>query len=212
VTATPCPGPCNRAHRDNPDHVPAIAGDPTWCPGCATGIAARLADLDDLVALLEAEIDGHRGQTTDASPVSGTRGRPSPSPAVDDVDEIVRTLEAWEAAYREHRRLPHTPTRAAEHRVMLTTAWLTRHLPGLLASDLARDFGLEITRLHRMAKRRTSTDPSKTRKPIPCPRCDTKALWHHDGDRHVECENCGRLLTLDEYDDLTRDLTNQRTA
>lgn len=206
-----CPGPCNRCWRDTPSRadLTPVPGDPIWCTGCARGIAARLGELDDLVALLEAEVGGQRAAGSDA-PVSGSKGRPSPSPAVDDVDEIVRTLEAWETAYREHRHLPPPPARTAEHRVMLCTAWLQRHLVGVLASDLGPDFGEDIARLHRMARRRTSTDPSKTRKPIPCPRCDTKALWHHDGERHVECAGCGRLLTLDEYDELTRDLTNDR--
>lgn len=204
AVTVPAP-PCAGRH----DLAPAY-GDPVWCPPCAWAIAARLADLDDLVALLEAEVAGQRG-TSDDAPVTGSKGSPSPSPAVDDIDEITRLLEYHEDAYRELRGLPRRPVRGPEMRVAMCAGWLGRHIDGLLASPLAEEFGRDVSRLHAMARRRTRTDQAKVRKPAPCPRCDTKALTHHDGDRYVVCESCGRLMTLDEYDAHAQALT-RRTA
>jgi hypothetical protein len=106
-----CPGGCNRAWRDAEDRfddrgrpvrhdLTPTPGAPIWCLACATAIVEQLAELADIVHLLEHEIGGQRG-TTDDAPVSGSRGRPSPCAAVDDIDEITRRLEYWEDAGRE---------------------------------------------------------------------------------------------------------------
>lgn len=181
-------------------HQHPEAGDPTWCSRCAGAIRARLVELDDLLTWIDAEIDGHRGVSSE-DPVSGTKGKPSPSPAVDDLDEIARTLQAWEDAYRELRGFPPTPRRDAELRVPGCIRWLTTILDGALKSPLGKDLGQEILRLSVMARRRCQSDPAKRRLPAPCVRCNLKAVVHHAGDGHVGCESCGRLMLLREWDE-----------
>lgn len=230
MSAQPCPGPCNAAWRKAevlyqlaldvhekrlaaglpseepvPHDVRPEPGAPVWCRRCASIVRACLHELDDLTAILEAEVAGRRGQA-DGPKVSGSASSPSPAPKADDVDEIVTTLEEWEQAWRERRGWPARPLRGrSAPRSIGCVSWLARHLDGILADpDVAPDFGLELLRLHRAATRATATHPDKVRKPLPCPRCDRKTLVHEGGARHVACEaeGCGRLLTLDEYDQL----------
>jgi hypothetical protein len=223
-----CPGPCNAAHRKaeeayraavaghmnrvlggedsdppQPHTLRPEPGQPVWCRRCASIIRACLAELDDLTAILEAEVAGKRGQAGDK--VSGSAGSPSPAPKADDVDEILTTLEEWEQAYRDLRQWPARPLRGrTAPRGIGCVSWLTRHLDGILGSPMAVDFGAEILRLHRMAQEASRTSPDTVRKPIPCPRCNRRSLIHKGGDKHVKCEvdTCGRLLTLQEYDDM----------
>lgn len=214
--SAPCPGPCNGTWRraekareldGQPHTLRPVPGQPVWCTHCADLIRARLVDLDDLVALLQAEATAQRAPAGD-DPVSGTPSRPSPAPIVDDIDEITRALEQIEAAYRTWRRWPAAPPRAAELRVMTCTAWLDQHLDGVLAvtaavrcgRPLSAAAGAAVLRLHRLARARTATDPAKRRMPVPCSRCDMRALTHHSGDTYVACEACGRLMLLQEYD------------
>lgn len=213
-----CPGPCNSAWRRAeaavdgkgrpiPHQLTAESGDPVWCWRCSRLIAQRLAELDDLVALLQAELGGRRAGIDPTGLKPARRGSPSPSPAVDDVDEIQRTLESWESAYRDLRSLPPRPPRSPELRVTMCISWLAKNLTGALGSDLGKDLGQEVLRLYSMARRWTSTDRATHRKDAPCPRCGRKWLTQHD-DGYIRCEraSCGRIMTLDEYDAYTLDL------
>jgi hypothetical protein len=219
---TACPGPCNRAHRDAdarvdsdgrpvPHQLTATPGGPVWCLECATGIVGQLAELVVIVALLEHEIGGQRGAADDA-PVSGSRGRPSPCAAVDDIDEITRHLEYWEDAGRELMSCPWRPFRPYDRRAAAAAGWLIDHADLVLAAPFAEELGRDITRLHRAGRRRTSTDTAKTRKPVPCPGCDLLALTHAGGERYISCGGCGRLLSFDEYDAWARLKAAHETA
>lgn len=194
--AAPCPG--------QHDLAPAPA-DPIWCSPCGRAITDRLTDLPDLVGLLEQEIGGQGGTGGDA-PVTGSKGSPSPSPVVDDIDEITRTLEYWEDAHRELADLPRRNARRYGGRVGASARWLTAHIGDVLAAPWAEEFGRDVNRLHARARRSTHTDAAKVRKPLPCPRCDLKALWWSPGERYISCSECGRLMTLGEYEDWSRDL------
>lgn len=230
----PCPGACNAATRRlQRDHAaltiwhagdpatrgPAPAapllrwtdGEPNWCPRDATAIAGRLAELVDLVPLLEATIDGHRGPAGDDAKVTVSQGHPSPAPAVDDIDEVLRTIEAYEVTYRALRGFPPPPARSADLRLCLSAAFLQRYLRGALGSAVGHQLGYDITRLHRMVRARTHSDEAKRRMPAPCPRCDMKCLTYRAGDTYVACEGCGRLMLLGEYDAHVTELT-RRTA
>lgn len=205
--ATPCVGSCNRHYRaalaagiDDATHV---AGLPVWCGDCGNAIAAALDELPDLLTALDAEVDQQRAAGGDA-PITGSRGRPSPSPIVDDIDEITRLLEYWEDAHREYAGHPARPPRGSGRRPGAAARWLATHLVVVLAAPFAEELGRDVTRLHRLARRRTATDQAKARKPVPCPGCDLLALVHAAGDKYIGCDSCGRLLSFDEYDAWTR--------
>lgn len=186
-----------------PHALSPVDGSPIWCGPCTVGILTRLDELPHLVGLLEHEVAGQRGGSDDA-PVSGSRGRPSPSAAVDDIDEVTRLLEFWEDAHREHHDHPPRPFRPYGARVPASVRWLTGHADQVLAAPWAEELGRDVARLHRLARRRTATDEAKDRKPVPCPGCDLLALVHAAGDKYIGCDSCGRLLSFDEYDSWTR--------
>lgn len=215
---TPCPGTCNTAwrkaelardHNDKP--VPHTlrpqVGYPVWCDRCARGIAARLLELDDLVPMLEQELAGRRAGIDDGTGIKAPGNHtPSPSPVVDDLDEILRTLHLWEDSYRELRGFPPRPARPADLRFAHCIQWLHGRILGILGAPFAEELGRDVIRLHAMARRRTSTNPAKRRMPEPCPRCDLKAVTHHAGDAHVACERCGRVMLLRDWDAYCLDL------
>lgn len=183
----------------------ATPGQPVWCDRCGRGIAQRLLELDDLVPMLEAELGGRR-TGIDETGIRTTGPAPSPSPAVDDLDEVLRTLHLWEDAYRELRGFPFRPARPADLRFTLSIRWLHGRILGILGAPFAEELGRDVLRLHSLVRRRTSTDPAKRRMPEPCPRCDLKAVTHHAGDAHVACEKCGRAMLLRDWDAYCLDL------
>lgn len=194
---TNCPGPCNATWRTTGEGTP-FPGEPTWCPPCTTRIRQALTELDDLAALLTATADGHREQQT--SPARRRTHTPSPSAASDDLDELTRTLTEWENAYRDLRRWPSPPRRGhLATRTTATIAWLTTHLDGILASEIAEDFGREIRQWHRELATKAKAGTGYHRKPVPCPRCGLKLLTLHDGADHVVCAGCNRHMPMSEY-------------
>lgn len=187
------PPPCTGGRAHEP-------GNPVWCATCAGAIADRLRELVRLVWDLEREVAAGPGSGSGGDPVSGSRGSPSPSAAVDDIDAITRLLEYWEDAHREHAGHGFRPARASGSRVGAAETYLTGHLAEVLAAPYAEEFGRDIARAHARARRRTAQDTARTRKPIPCPSCDLLALSHDAGAKYIECRSCGRLLTFSEYD------------
>lgn len=202
MTADVCPGTCNASWRygisvgaNVGDPVP---GQPVWCPPCTARIRHALTELDDLAALLNAVADGHREQA--ATPARTTTAAPSPSQAADTIDELIRTLRAWEDAYREHKGWPSPPRRGYLATVTTSTiVWLTVHLTGLLEAPFAADFGLEIRQWHKHLADTTKAGTGSHRKPVPCPRCGLRLLTFIDGTDYVACAGCNRHMTLDEY-------------
>ena len=69
-------------------------------------------------------------------------------------------------------------------------------------------FGDGVHVWHRRLVRITKAGTGTHHKPVRCPRCEELALWWTEGDNHVVCRGkggaCGRLISLDEYDDLAR--------
>jgi hypothetical protein len=192
-----CPGPCNARLRRSGEGV-AAAGEPVWCARCAELIRTRLLDLDRQATRLVL-LAGSHSSAPQEERVSGSRGRPSPAPHIDDLDELVRTLTGWEDAYRAERGFASRPRRG-RFEATLTGAigWLSRHISGLLAFDGAADFGREVLLLHRKLVRHTSTGPHFVRVRQVCPGCDLRSLSREDGTDVVRCrnQNCGRTLSL----------------
>lgn len=206
-----CPGPCNAARRrdasqdarDRTARAVPVEGEPVWCRRCRTLIGTRLAELDDLAALLGAAGGGRRPGVPEK--VSGSRAAASPSPVADDLDELIRTLLSWEDAYREDRALGPRPRRGRYAPTLSKClAWLGAHLDGLLRFPGAEDFGAEVLDLHRRLKGRTTGGGPRRATPLPCPRCDLLTLAHDVVAERVRCRQCRWSATVEEYEAYSR--------
>jgi hypothetical protein len=182
-------------------------GDPVWCSDCQALISLHLAQLDTLAALLAAEADGHRdaGEQEKGGKRGAGSAPPSPSPAADDLDELARMLAAWEAIYRTLKGWPSPPPRGdLASRETERIAWLSRHLRGILASDIAADFGAEVLQWHRGMARQAKAGVRTLRLPLRCPgrNCGWLTLTWTEGSDRVECGNpdCGLIMSRTEYD------------
>ncbi|WP_019630819.1 hypothetical protein [Actinomadura atramentaria] len=195
-----CPGPCNdpRRRARRPDDAPPTAtqGDPVWCGACRSLLRSRLAELDDLAARVGAALDQRSAGLTER--VSGSRSRPSPSAAVDDLDELLHTLLSWEDAYREARGFATRPRRGRYAPTLAAcVAWLGAHLDGLLTFPGARDFGREILTLHRRLRARASLGGPPRPAARPCPECDLLTLQHDPSTDELRCRACSWTTTAD---------------
>jgi hypothetical protein len=201
---TACPGACNAAWRATGEGEPR-PGNPVWCPADAARINAKLAQLDDLAAEYEYQVTGFHEQAR--SPHRGGNA-PSPSQAADDLDELDRMLTGWEDAYRDWHNIrhPERPWLTRPYRGVLATlrhgtvCWLSTNLAGILASDLAADFGAEVSLWHREFTAKTRAGTGRRLGVVPCPQCGLRLLAWADGYDGLVCGNCGRHVTRDEYD------------
>jgi hypothetical protein len=234
-TGPACPGPCNARHRKaqealdayaeavrlwekypigNPPaepEVPTVSpwpGEPVYCGRCQALIRRELAELDDLAAIRLAGADGHR-RGPGAERVAGSRGTPSPSPSVDDIDELASMLRGWESVARGQDDTP--PRRGFLAREITTViCWLIAHLDEILArEEIAADFATEVRIWHKRLCASEKAGTGRHHLPVPCRRCGQKSLEAAEGEEYVECVNmnfgdhggrCGLLLSRDEYD------------
>jgi hypothetical protein len=220
-----CIGPCNRRYREardafeqalaeydplnseqsrpEPPGMQPWEGDPVWCGKCAASISLKLAEMDDLAAILAATADGFRDAPAGMEHVSGSGEPGSPSRAADDLDELSAMLSGWEVTYRDLMQWPSPPPRgelaSAETACI---AWLRRHLNGILASPAGEDFGREILQWHREINASAKTGVRTLLKPMRCPSCQLLTLTWTEGETSVSCGNpdCNRILSLAEYD------------
>jgi hypothetical protein len=225
MSAFVCPGPCNHRYREaiaayekaladydpldpnqeRPERpqVYPWTGEPLWCSPCKHKIRLRLAQLDTLAALLEHAADGY-GESAASERVSRSDEAASPSPAVDDLDELTRMLIDWEDAYRSIRGWDSAPPRGDMASVQTeVTAWLGRHLDGILAAeDIAEPFGTEVLRWHRGMKHQAKAGVETLRKPLRCPRCRLMLLVWTEGSDRVDCRNpdCAAVMSYAEYE------------
>ncbi len=191
-----------RPQRPLPPEVSFAPGDPVWCSRDRAAIRKALAELDDLAALLESWSDGHRGASSGERTSSRRTTAASPSPIADTLDELYQSLAKVEADWRDaHPELPPRPHRAGPEARPRTIAWLLGQLDQILAHPGSVPFGRGVlawqSRLQHLAK----SDPVVRRRPVPCPRCDYRALRTRD-DGYTQCGHCGRLLSEDEYGEL----------
>ncbi|MCW2768170.1 MAG: hypothetical protein JWO11_4129 [Nocardioides sp.] len=187
-----------------PPRVTPWYGNPVWC---GTDLAARrqeLAELDDLACLVVRDADGHRGQHGEAR-VSGTPVSGSPSPTLDDVDELDSWLRDWQATW--------TRTDTLARRGHIADS-VNRGVSWLLASgrcdrilqhpQVGADFGREIHAWHTRLSRESKSDIRVHRKPLRCDKCGCLSLEWPEGSDRVTCarRDCQRILTLVEYEAL----------
>ena len=191
-----------------PDIQPWLA-DPVWCAKCTSAIRRELAELDDLAAMLAAMPPGVRSATTgqrEHVKVSGTREQASPSPAVEELDELAGWLRDWEAAYRQ-RDTPHRRGWLATE-ITTSVAWLLAHFDAVIAhEDIAPDFGAEVRRWQRDLTQRSHAASAAKHVKKPCPRCRLFTLWETLGEDYVRCTNqdCNRMMTRAELDQADSD-------
>lgn len=221
-----CSGPCNhrwrkaqaafkKAQHDydplDPDTSPPefqgprpMDGHP-WCLECTWLIRKQLAQLDLLTALRTMNGDGYPADAG-AERVSGSREPTSPSPAADDDDDVARMLAGWVEAYREYMKWPSAP-RYGDLASMCTecTAWLGKHLDGILVSPMAFEFGDEVMRWHADLKNKTKAGVRTLKKPLRCLTaaggCGLLMLWYTDGDEYIRCRapGCTFMMRLGDY-------------
>lgn len=183
---TPCP------------RHPKRHGDP-FCDECRTDIHQAITDLPALHTRL---LETHRWTTEGKNERRPVNADPaSPSPLFDFADELASSLRDWAQAWADH--LADTWTARRDPRP--NAAYLTRHRKAdLLASPLALDLGQEMTRLHGKARYLVGDVNGEPRHipvgPAPCPYCETGGLWREDGTELVQCDRCGPIGALAEYE------------
>lgn len=178
----------------------AWPGNP-WCPRCQGMLRAQLAELDDLAALLAAIPD--LSAPSEEARVSGTRAAPSPSPAMDELDELAGWLRDWQSALQGSDPV----ARRGYLATAITTGvhWLALHFDPLITHpDIAQDFGTELRQWHRRLVSQAKAGAGIRHMTKQCPRCRAYTLWRADGDRYVKCvdRDCQRHLSMDEYEAL----------
>jgi ribosomal protein L37AE/L43A len=198
-----CPGSCNTAWRATGQGDP-WPGEPVWCQPCKARIRAALADIDDMLAELARQADGHHGQQD----TTGRRSANAPSPSVlfDETDEAVSTLLAWEDAWIEQHPEWTTRPRRGRHTTIerATISQLIRHLDGILEAPFAADFGREILSMrHRLASVGHMLEPPRL--PVECPRCGLRMLEQVEPG-HWMCAHCRRPMDEAEIQSAGRSL------
>ena len=223
-----CPGDCNRAwvaaeriahdeaksrrpRLDLINHgVPMIPAAPVWCRDCQTSITDTIGKFPDLCAGLTPGTIITRG---DASPDRHFTSivPPSPSPAWDQADEIIRWAVNTEDQLRAH--IGDLGRGPRPWRTLSSAVWyLTSHATPLLCGPDAVSIGFDVLRMHRRLVQVTGTDRLVHRLPGACMVCDRRSLQRTDGDDLVKCKACGATWYEDYYLFLVRALADRVRA
>ena len=201
----PCPGACNAIGETDP-----VMGEPVWCRPDQARIRRQYCELDYAAALYITGADGYREPGTELGRSNGHA--PSPSPAMDTIDELTRWVLSWHDAYRDLH--PHWKTAEIRHGYLAAVrteiiAWTAERMDGMLAAPFAADFGFEVSAWHRRLLAMGKTGTGRRHMPLPCPWCGAITLFRADGDDHVACANpgpprCRCRLTMDDYHALVK--------
>lgn len=196
---------------------------PLVCDGDRLRLARDLRELPDLYALLPTVL---AKADSAGVKVSGSREAPIPV-SLDVVDllsparqpeptaqarqhpedvlgglSVATTLDQWVRMWREDRgKGEHLPAPT----VVSLAGWLSVRLPDACDTHPAVDeFADELRGLVMNLRSALNLRRHIERLPAPCPSCDTLALYrevdpHRGASNWVECGNCGRLWSEDEY-------------
>ena len=187
---------------EEPELDPPVPGEPIYCARCKATYRRKLSELDELSALVQSHIDGHRSVPLDTERVSGTPGHASPEPRVDAVDALLAWAEFWEDAYRDFEKMDARPPRGRYvNRVTGCLSWLAVRSDAILANgDVAQRFAHQISSQHKTLMAIAHADHGERILPKPCPSCDLKAMTVRSGDEHAKCANCGLVRASADYE------------
>ena len=217
----PCPGDCNRAwvaaehiahdeakskhpRLDLIRHdVPMVEAAPVWCRPCQDSIYDNIRDFPKLCeGLTPGALNTGRDVQTGSRASSVTP--PSPSPAWDQADEIIRwavnTEDMLRAHIRDFGRGGQRPWRDLGSAV----SYLTLHTTALLSCADAVAIGFEALRMHRRLTKITGADKLVHRLPGTCMLCKRRSLQRQDGDDLVKCRACGATWDKEYYSFLVK--------
>ncbi|MFC0037765.1 hypothetical protein [Actinomadura rayongensis] len=139
-----------------------MAGGARLCRPCRDGVATALRGLPALYAETGRRLDG-TGRRGDRTTGGGLPGLPFNAGAAEIRSAIVALLASWSDLVADQRRVG-LPRRE----VTAMAAFLERHLDWLAGHEAAADFGAEIGRLTRAARRIAYPDRAR-RVPVgPC--------------------------------------------
>jgi DNA-directed RNA polymerase subunit RPC12/RpoP len=188
------------------------------CARCGRRLDRQLVDIGRWSALLPLAM--RPGSGSGELRVSGSReaplplrvdpldlGMPARQGAVRDkfgdqtgLQSAATILDSWVRDWREVRSVnERMPAPTAPH----LAAWLRTRLPWALTDHEALDeFSGEISGLWGAMRTAIGDSPVTPERihDVPCKRCDADALFRTtDGTGDIECGDCGRLLTADEF-------------
>lgn len=209
--------------RPRPHDLQPVPGAPVWCRNCQTTIVDAVSTLPGLAADLAAMPGGQLLAAETQGRFATRAGSPSGSPAWDAADEIVRWACDREAELRDHlghRHPPQPPVRvhlvdaagldpdlvgpvlhdpARRRRLVDAVAYLRTWSTAWLSTDYAVQDGRQALQLARRGQHTTGQDRLVHHLPLPCLRCDAKALRREDGSETCYCKNCDARWTEGDY-------------
>lgn len=212
-------------HAPAPECVPALhlvrprpynAGAPVWCRACTAEILSGVGRLPELAAAAGARRDGQLAPPPQSERHAAAVAPPSPSPAWDQVDQIV----SWTAlqADRLARHL-HEPDPALYRRtgfpaptLTRTVAYLLHRKTALMAAPFARDFGRELLDLVARSEKVASVDELVHHLPDACFACGRKKLERRDGHDRVVCRACHRSWPESMFAYLAKHATEEASS
>jgi hypothetical protein len=224
----PCPGDCNRAwiaaektawleaknRRPDPRFInhgtPMVAAAPVWCRECQgqivdaiNGFPSQCKDLTPGFLNI--------GKDAATGPHSTAVIPPSPSPAWDQADEIIRWAVNTEDTLRAHigdmGRGPRSWRTLGS-----AVSYLTLHSTALLCSPDAVSIGFDALRMSRRLEQVTGTDRVIHRLPGACMVCNRRSLQRKDGDDLVKCKACGATWYWDYFQFLVKSIADKERA
>jgi hypothetical protein len=200
---TLCPGPTRNGHR-----IP-VPGMPVWCRPCQARITAAVAGLPAACRLLAPGRLANPAGDTDATRHSTVTGSPSPSPAWDEVDVVLRWAVAAEDRLRHHLR--HSIRVNVKRTLWDAVAYLAAQATPWLCTPWAAEDGRTALILSRRIETASGRDRVVHRLPAPCPApgCNRLALVRDDGSNYVACRACGSRWPEADYRRLTLILTSE---
>lgn len=197
-----CVGVCNRRFIDSGAGTPAY-GDPVLCERCISGLRTFLDEIDRVAAIAAAAADGHRSSVDSSDSAirmhRGASASKSPSPVFEDLDEMASCLYRW----MRLKRPAAARLGLLAREITETSAWLKFNLPSFSDDrEIAAEFQAEIAGWHGRLIRRGKAGVALFNKPLPCPRCRLIGLQQERGSEVVKCAECGRIMSVSEYDEM----------